>query len=52
MKCSVYIATSVDGFIATKNGGVDWLHIAGNYFIFIRKISSYLILYRSMSSDY
>lgn len=30
MKCSVYIATSVDGFIATKDGGVDWLHTAGN----------------------
>ena len=30
MKCSAYIATSVDGFIATKNGGVDWLHTAGN----------------------
>ena len=30
MKCSVYIATSADGFIATKEGGVDWLHTAGN----------------------
>lgn len=30
MKCSVYIATSVDGFIATKDGGIDWLHTAGN----------------------
>jgi dihydrofolate reductase len=30
MKCSVYIATSVDGFIATKDGGLDWLHTAGN----------------------
>lgn len=30
MKCSAYIATSVDGFIATKEGGVDWLHTAGN----------------------
>ena len=30
MKCSVFIATSVDGFIATKDGGVDWLHKAGN----------------------
>ncbi|MGB0805425.1 MAG: dihydrofolate reductase family protein, partial [Salibacteraceae bacterium] len=30
MKCSVYIATSVDGFIAKKDGSVDWLHIAGN----------------------
>ena len=25
MKCSVYIATSVDGFIARENGEVDWL---------------------------
>ena len=29
MKCSVYIATSADGFIATPDGGVDWLHTAG-----------------------
>ncbi|WP_305419086.1 dihydrofolate reductase family protein [Photobacterium leiognathi] len=28
MKCSVYIATSVDGFIARKNGNVDWLDAA------------------------
>jgi dihydrofolate reductase len=25
MKCSVFIATSADGFIATNDGGVDWL---------------------------
>jgi dihydrofolate reductase len=25
MKISVYIATSLDGFIARKNGGLDWL---------------------------
>lgn len=30
MKYSVYIATSVDGYIATPDGGVDWLHAAGN----------------------
>lgn len=30
MKCSVFIATSVDGFVATKDGAVDWLHTAGN----------------------
>lgn len=24
-KCSVYIATSVDGFIAAPDGGIDWL---------------------------
>lgn len=30
MKCSVYIATSADGYIATPDGGVDWLHKAGN----------------------
>ncbi|MCK6264449.1 dihydrofolate reductase family protein [Vibrio sp. ZSDE26] len=30
MKCSVFIATSFDGFIATKDGGVDWLHSCGN----------------------
>lgn len=25
-KCSVYIATSVDGFIAKKDGDIEWLH--------------------------
>jgi len=25
MKCSVYIATSTDGFIATPDGGIEWL---------------------------
>jgi len=30
MKCSVYIATSADGFIATPDGAVDWLHTTGN----------------------
>lgn len=30
MKCSVFIATSVDGFIAKQDGNVDWLHTAGN----------------------
>lgn len=30
MKCSVYIATSTDGYIATLDGSVDWLLTAGN----------------------
>ena len=30
MKCSVYIATSADGFIAKNNGSIDWLMAAGN----------------------
>jgi len=29
MKCSVFIATSVDGFIAKQDGSVDWLQSAG-----------------------
>ncbi|MEO1085917.1 MAG: dihydrofolate reductase, partial [Acidobacteriota bacterium] len=30
MKCSVCIATSVDGYIATTDGGVEWLETAGD----------------------
>ena len=30
LKCSAYIATSVDGYIATHDGGVKWLENAGN----------------------
>lgn len=29
MKCSVYIATSVDGFISREDGSIDWLDSAG-----------------------
>jgi dihydrofolate reductase len=29
MKASIYIATSVDGFIARPNGDIDWLFCAG-----------------------
>lgn len=29
MSCTVYIATSIDGFIARPDGGVDWLDVAG-----------------------
>lgn len=29
IKCSVFIATSVDGYIATRDDGVEWLENAG-----------------------
>jgi dihydrofolate reductase len=29
MKCSVFIATSADGFIAREDGNVEWLHSSG-----------------------
>ena len=31
MKFSVYIATTVDGFIAREDGSVDWLELYGNH---------------------
>lgn len=30
MRCSVYIATSADGYIAAIDGDIEWLHTAGN----------------------
>ena len=30
MKCSAFIAISADGYIATADGGVEWLELAGN----------------------
>lgn len=30
MKFSIFIATSADGYIATQEGGVEWLHASGN----------------------
>ncbi len=30
MKCSVFIACSMDGYIATEDGGVEWLDSAGD----------------------
>lgn len=27
-KCTVFIATSLDGFLARKDGRIDWLDVA------------------------
>lgn len=31
MRCSAFIAISADGYIATADGGVEWLESAGNF---------------------
>lgn len=49
IKISVYIAVSLDGFIARKNGGIDWLPVANSagedygYEKFISSVDSVLM---------
>ncbi|WP_268840211.1 hypothetical protein [Photobacterium iliopiscarium] len=39
MKCSVFIITSIDEFIARKEGSIDWLQTAGNLTTQVRPTS-------------
>jgi dihydrofolate reductase len=49
MKTIVYIGTSLDGFIARKDGDIDWLTIFANkevfdsYYEFIARIDAFVI---------
>lgn len=49
MKTTVYIGTSLDGFIARENGEIDWLEkfasaeVFGFYDEFIKKIDAIVI---------
>ncbi|MBI3810733.1 MAG: dihydrofolate reductase family protein [Nitrospirae bacterium] len=48
MKTSAYIGTSLDGFIARKDGGIDWLvkfekPVRGDYGKFISKVDAVVI---------
>ena len=57
MKTTVYIGTSLDGFIARKDGDIDWLTQFANdeaiqaYEAFIKKISSSLEVLRLKTSS-
>jgi dihydrofolate reductase len=48
MKCSIFIAPSVDGYIATEDGGVQWLETVGKD-VSEKKMSSDLMKHFNMS---
>lgn len=52
MKCSIFIAPSVDGYIATEDGGVHWLETAGRSVAEIDEKSELMQHFNNSMSNY
>ena len=52
MKCSIFIAPSVDGYIATKDGGVHWLETVGKPLLAIEKNSANMKYFNECMHNY
>lgn len=52
MKCSIFIAPSVDGYIATEDGGVHWLETVGKPVSEVESSSDVMKYFNNTFSNY